>query len=73
MVLNIPLTSLDWCLGCVTFSMHSLSSLISGQHERQRSPWLNVSTAHQQLEHQCVDGGILILNQNHGASCPEEN
>lgn len=57
----------QFCLGCVPSLVHFLASSLSRQHERQRSPWLDVSSAHQQLEHQHVDNSILILNQKHRA------
>ena len=38
------------------------ASLLAGQYEKLKSPWLRISTAQQQLKHQCVINVILILN-----------
>ena len=38
---------------------------LAGYHEKLKRPWLSVSTALQQVEHQCVFSIILILNPKH--------
>ena len=39
--------------------------LLAGQHEKQGRPWCCVSTAQQQLQHQCIINAALITNLKH--------
>lgn len=56
------------CLGHLSrLSSHSAScarpaSLLAGQREMQKRPWLSVSTSQQQLKHWCVTNTVLIMN-----------
>lgn len=43
-------------------SCASPAFLLARQHEKQKSPWLSVSTTQPQLKHQCDANIILILN-----------
>jgi len=43
------------------------SSSLAGQHEKLNSPWLSVSTAEQQLKHQCVITTVFSTNPKHGS------
>ena len=66
MVWNTPLATLgqlSWVCP-LPAPAAPLAYLLAGQSEKLKSPWLGVSTALQQLKHQCVINVILILVQN---------
>ena len=67
MVRNIPLVSLGQLPWLYPFpaSCASPASLLAGQYEKLKSPWLRVSTAQEELKHQHVINIILIPSPKH--------
>ena len=60
------------CPDCVPSQLlvHPQASLLAGHNEKLKGPYLSVSTALQQLKHQCVISIIFILNPKHSTYRP---